>query len=69
MTRTPVQSSQLSAVGYDPEAKKLEVQFKNGAVYEYDNVPPETHASLIGAPSVGAYFSAKVKYGFTYRRL
>lgn len=69
MTRTPVISSQISAVGYDPEKRKLEVQFKNGSVYEYDDVPEAIHAELVSAPSVGAYFNAYVKFGFIYRKL
>lgn len=69
MTRTQVQSSQLSEVGYDPETKKLEIQFKNGAVYEYDNVPQSTYDELMAAESVGAYFNKFVKWGFVYRKL
>jgi len=69
MTRTPVKSSQISSVGYDPEKQKLEVEFKNGSVYEYDNVPQSTYNAFIGSPSVGEYFNRNLKWGFVYRKL
>lgn len=69
MTRIPVKSSQLKSVGHDPETNKLHIEFKSGAVYEYDGVSAQDHAELMSAPSIGQHFSSKVKYGFTYRKL
>ncbi len=63
-----VQSSQVAAVGYDPETKTLAVQFKSKAtgetpvpVYHYPGVTIETHDEFIRADSVGTYFGAKIK--------
>jgi len=41
--RKPVDSSQIHNVGYDPDTKTMEIQFKNrdgapGSVYSYANV-------------------------------
>lgn len=67
MQRTQVESSNLVSVGYDDKTFTLEVEFKHGGVYQYENVPADVHAALLAAPSVGSYFSAKVKntYPFT----
>lgn len=69
MTRTPVKSTQLKSVGHDPATNKLHIEFKSGAVYEYDDVPVEEYAELMNAPSIGQHFSSRVKYGFVYRKL
>lgn len=62
---TPVESSNLEAVGYDADAKVLRVQFKNLATYEYANVPPEAYAGLMGAKSKGAYLASIIKPNYT----
>ena len=62
MERTPVESSNLASVGY--EAGMLEVQFRDGAVYQYHNVPPEVHTALLAAPSKGAFLSLYVANKF-----
>lgn len=74
MTRTPVQSSQIVAIGYDPATKQLEIEFKRfirpntppeqvkpNSVYLYENITPEMHAALIGAESIGTYFGKFIK--------
>lgn len=33
MVRTPVASSALASVGYDPSTQTLEVEFRSGRVY------------------------------------
>lgn len=57
----PVESSNLSAVGYDPASQVLTVQFRNGSEYRYRNVPPELHVGLMAAESKGSYFAQHVK--------
>ncbi len=67
MQLMPVKSSQIAAVGYDPETKKMRIQFAshrdgtNGSTYEYDNVEPQDHADLIGAKSIGSHFKTVIK--------
>lgn len=63
MTRTPVQSSNLKAIGYDPATKVLEVEFHSGAVFHYNNVPSDHHQKLVGSRSPGAYFHTHIKSG------
>ena len=66
MERFPVSSSNIKSVGYDAEAKSLEIEFANGNVYAYAGVPPVTHSALISAKSVGAAFATMVRGKFEY---
>ncbi len=70
MNRTPVSSSNLRAVGYDPDTRTLEVEFLNGGLYSYSGVPASVHAGLMSAPFHGSYFDANIKKaGYAYRKL
>lgn len=60
MQLTPVSSTNLSAVGYDAATSQLWVQFKNGMVYQYDNVQPKTYADMM-AGDCGTYFATIIK--------
>ncbi len=63
ITLTPVESSQVKAIGYDPKTKTLACQFAHGlgSIYHYPNVEPETHAAFIGAESIGKFFGKHIK--------
>lgn len=69
MERTPVESSHFAAVGYDPAARKMHIEFKNGAVYEYSGVPEQFHKTLMEADSQGTFFHKNVKPHFKARRI
>jgi len=60
---TPVSSSQLKAIGYDPATKALACQFAHGPghLYVYPNVEPKTHADFMAAKSIGKFFGAHIK--------
>lgn len=51
-----VESSQLVSVGHLGAEQQLAVEFKGGAVYLYDNVPPEMFEELKAAESKGKFF-------------
>ena len=68
--RTPVRSSALGSVGYDQEQRVLEIEFTNGAVYQYFDVPAEVHRGLMAAESHGRYFNQQVRdKSFRYQRM
>ncbi len=69
MMRADVVSSALRSVGYDREARVLEVQFVSGTVYRYADVPADVHEALMSAPSHGRYFHQAVRDRFAYRRV
>lgn len=68
MKRQRVPSSSIRSVGYDPAAHVLEVEFHNGNVYRYFDVPPLTYDELIHARSLGRYLNFRIKEQFPYQR-
>jgi hypothetical protein len=65
MDLKPVESSNIAAVGYDPDDRTLHVKFKgSGQVYAYDGVTPEHHEALMGADSIGTHFHANIRKNF-----
>jgi hypothetical protein len=56
----PVDSSNISAIGYNPDTAVLTIQFKKGGLYEYYDVPSHEHDALMGADSKGSYASQNV---------
>ena len=65
--RVAVRSTHLESVGYDGKSRILEIEFRDGRVYRYSEVPPGEHSALMAAPSRGKYFAAHVRdrYGCT----
>jgi hypothetical protein len=47
----------------------MEVEFVEGAVYQYFDVPEDEHAGLIGAASDGTYLNTNIKGRYRYARL
>lgn len=61
MERQKVKSSNIASVGYDETTRILEVEFHNGGIYQYLNVPPQDYAELIEADSVGKFFHSRIR--------
>ena len=61
MERLKVKSHNLSSVGYDSENSVLEVEFKNGKVYQYFGVSPDVYGGLMGGKSLGKYFYKNIR--------
>lgn len=68
MDRIPVQSSNLTSVGYDPSSRTLEIEFNHGGVYEYYDVPQPEYDGLMAAGSHGTYFNQNIKDHYRYSR-
>lgn len=64
-----VNSSSINTVGYDRKEKTLEVEFKNGSTYQYQDVDKSTFENLIHAFSVGRYFSDNIKNNYSYTQV
>ncbi|MBE9115249.1 lysine--tRNA ligase [Lusitaniella coriacea LEGE 07157] len=56
----------IQSVDYDEEKKILRVDFNNGGIYQYNDIPGSVYKELKEAPSVGQYFNTHIrdKYGF-----
>jgi hypothetical protein len=69
MRRTPVDSTNLRAVGYDAGTRSLEIEFQNGHLYRYRTVPPFVHRALMASASKGTYFTDFIRDRYPYDRL
>ncbi|HEU4325890.1 MAG TPA: KTSC domain-containing protein [Roseiflexaceae bacterium] len=69
MERQPVDSRGLREVGYDPQRRELEVQFRDRKVYRYSEVPEEVYRALLAADSKGRYFNEQIKERYGYLRV
>lgn len=67
------ESSNISAASYDTKEELMFVQFKSGAVYEYERVPyllwKKFQATFDGKQSAGKFLNANVKGKFNFRQL
>jgi len=70
MKREPVESSNISSVGYDKENQRLEIEFRRSkVVYSYHKVPPKVYAKLMTAESLGKYFNENIAKEYKFTRL
>ena len=69
MERTPVEDRTLVSIGYDAEARILEIEFPKGKVYQYLDVPPELHAWLMRSHDKLSLFRHKIDGPFQFRRV
>ena len=59
--RQPVQSSAIAKVGYSKRRHMLEIEFVNGAVYRYLEVPVTVYRDLMSAASKAQFYDFHVK--------
>jgi hypothetical protein len=69
MRRDPIASSNIAAAGYDSSSETLEIEFTNGSVYQYYNVPSSIYEAFMAAPSKGSFLATQVKDRFPYARV
>ena len=69
MNRTPVNSSNIAEIGYDPPTMTLEVAFKQGTAYQYFDVPETVYQELMRADSKGKFLNANIKNSYRYTKL
>lgn len=69
MERVSVRSSIVESVGYDADDGILEVEFTEGALYEYYRVPQAVFDGLLSSSSPGHFLATQVKDVYRYRRV
>ena len=62
----PVRSRDLALIGYDAATSILEVVFRAGGVYRYQEVPESVYHGLMAAPSHGTFFQKHVKVQYPF---
>jgi hypothetical protein len=60
MERETVESTMIASVGYDPETKTLEVEFQDGGIWQYKDVPDEEYRALMDADSKGGHMNDSI---------
>jgi hypothetical protein len=58
-----VESSNVRAIGYNPEVKLLRIVYRDGVVYDHEDITAEFHAALMAAPSKGKFIARHLKGG------
>lgn len=70
MERQYVSSSNIASIGYDADNMVLGVEFLNGSIYQYYDVPQIIYDGLMAADSHGKYLAAYIKKGgYRYTRI
>ncbi len=69
MEMTNVDSSNVESVGYDEDSSTLQVEFINGGMYQYFDVPEDVFIGLRDADSVGRYLSDRIKGTYRYSKV
>ena len=60
------QSVVIKSFDYDREKQVLMIEFKNGSIYKYLDVPESVYKEMKETPSVGKYFNLNVKDKFGF---
>jgi ATP-dependent DNA helicase RecG len=66
---TSLASSNIASVEYDGERMIMEIEFHDGAVYQFFDVPEKVYLGLVNAPSHGAYYLLEVKELFKNKKI
>ena len=69
MTWFAINSSEISYVAYDHEARSLWVTFHEGGIYRYIDVSRETFTALMSASSKGKYFWSHIRERYMWEKV
>jgi hypothetical protein len=64
-----IQSSNLVRTEYDTETKNMIAEFKNGARYEYQDVPHSVYTKFRMSESQGKFFNTEISKKFQYKKV
>lgn len=69
MDRKDIDSSMLRSIGYDPDSSTLELEFNNGAVWQYFDFPESLWYEFESAESKGKFFFREIKNQYPESRV
>lgn len=67
--RYSVASSNIASIGYNASTQTLEVEFLNGAIYQYYNFPEHLYEQFMREPSKGRFLNLYIKNAYPYSRV
>jgi KTSC domain len=59
--RQRVESTAIAGIGYSKRRHILEIEFVNGAIYRYLDVPPAVHRELMSAESRARFYDSNIR--------
>lgn len=62
------ESSNVARFRYDETSQTLTVEFKNGSMYDYFDVPVSVYESMKSDPSKGRFLAQEIKGNYRYAR-
>ena len=68
MERVPVSSTNVASIGYDPATLTLELEFTNGSIYQYFDVPQSLYEELMSSPSIGKAVNMLVRQNYRFAK-
>ena len=69
MKRNHVDSSNIESIGYDYSSQTLEIEFLNGTIYQYFDVPQHIYDGIMSADSAGKYLADNIKGHYRYSKI
>jgi ankyrin repeat protein len=69
MHRAPISSGNICSIGYDSGSKTLEIEFNDGAVTQFLNVPLSVYTALMEAESKTDYYQTSIAFNYAFRRI
>ena len=68
LNRISVSSSNIVSIGFDSNFGTLEIEFKNGGVFQYFDVPESIYNGIMSASSHRKYLSQNIKNNYRYSK-
>lgn len=59
--REPIDSTAIATVGYSKRLHALEIEFVNGAIYRYLEVPRTVYGKLVAADSKARFYDKNIR--------
>lgn len=62
-------TSNISSIGYDSDTETLEIEFTNGSIYQYFNVPTGIYEQLMASGSKGQFLNTYIRNAYPFSRV
>jgi frataxin-like iron-binding protein CyaY len=69
MDREYITSSNLRSIGYDVNSSTLEIEFNNGAIWQYFDFPESKWYEFRSTDSFGKYFNREIRNKYRETRV
>ena len=69
MEMESVDSSNIEALGFDEDSSTLQIEFKNGGLYQYFDVTENVFIGLRDADSPGRYLAENIKGMYRFAKV